>query len=103
MLFAGDDNNALVWLFLEGCTPLEIYLKSLEKLKLRVHEFTVIYPGHNEPLDAGFLDEEITCCKSILDGTGKTERYSSSAGDAMLGVFKRARIAFDPDNLFVKR
>ena len=103
MLFAGDDNNALVWLFLEGCTPLEIYLKSLEKLKLRVHEFTVIYPGHNEPLDAGFLDEEITCCQSILDGTGKTERYSSSAGDAMLGVFKRARIAFDPDNLLVKR
>lgn len=102
MLFAGDDNNALVWLFLKGCTPLEIYLRSLEKLKSRAAEFAIIYPGHNEPLDATFLDEEIACCKSILDGTGQREPYTSSAGDAMIGVFKRARIAFDPENLRIK-
>ena len=31
ILFAGDNTNTLVWLFLKDCTPLEVYLKSLQK------------------------------------------------------------------------
>lgn len=29
LLFTGDNNNALVWLFLDGCLPIESYLKIL--------------------------------------------------------------------------
>ena len=31
LLFAGDNNNGLVWLWLPGCLPLSKYLETLEK------------------------------------------------------------------------
>jgi glyoxylase-like metal-dependent hydrolase (beta-lactamase superfamily II) len=103
MLFAGDNDNGLVWLFLNGCTPLETYLKSLEKLQKRSNEFTIIYPGHGESVDSEFLSEQINCGKSILDGSCKGEKYTSFAGDGKLCNYKRAGIAFNPDNLFIKK
>lgn len=103
ILFSGDHINCPVWLFLDGCLPLETYLKNLEKIKTHSSEFTMIYPGHNQPLDPEFLDELITACKSILDGTGKSEKYGSSYGDALHCDYKRAVVCYKKDNLFSKK
>jgi hydroxyacylglutathione hydrolase len=99
LLFTGDNDNTLVWLFLKGCLPLDAYLKTLEALQARKAEFDTILPGHGAPLDKDFLDEQIACVRSILDGSCQPEPYHSFAGDGSLCKFKRASVAFDPQNL----
>lgn len=103
LLFAGDNNNKVVWLFLKGCLPLEIYLQNLEKLKLRANDFDTILAGHCEPLDKSFIDEQITCIKNILDGTCKGESYEPYSETALSCTFKRAQVAYDPNNLRTKK
>jgi hydroxyacylglutathione hydrolase len=103
MLFSGDNDNGLVWLFLKNCLPLETYLKSLEKLEKLTNKFSVIYPGHGEPLQPEFINEQIMCCKSILDGSCKGEEYKTFAGDGLLCKYKSAGVAYNPDNLFIKK
>jgi glyoxylase-like metal-dependent hydrolase (beta-lactamase superfamily II) len=102
LLFTGDDNNTLVWLFLDHCLPLETYLETLRSLQLRAGQFDILLPGHGEPLDNTFIDEQIACAESILKGTCKGEPYRSFAGEALLCFHKRAGIAFNPANLRVK-
>jgi hydroxyacylglutathione hydrolase len=102
-LFTGDNSNSLVWLFLPNSLPLELYLKTLKKLDQRAGQFTTIYPGHGTPLPNTFLKEQIACVESILDGTAKSEPYHSFAGDAMLAKYKSAAVAYNPDNLRVKK
>ena len=101
ILFAGDHINAVVWLFLKVCLPLEIYQASLKKVEKRINAFDIIMPGHNEPLDATYLDELITCVASILDGTCTPEPYNFSriSEGALICRYKRAQVAYDPDNL----
>jgi glyoxylase-like metal-dependent hydrolase (beta-lactamase superfamily II) len=99
MLFTGDNNNTIVWLFLDGCLPLESYLHTLEKVQRRSKDFTMLLPGHGEPLDNEFIDEQIVCARNILSGECKGEPYKTFAGDAKICYYKRAGIAFDPDNL----
>jgi hydroxyacylglutathione hydrolase len=104
LLFAGDNDNSLVWLFLKDCLPLEVYLQSLQKLQQRNNEFNTIFPGHGEPLDKTFLDEQIICARNILDGECKGQPYHSFiGGDAWQCSYKRAGIAFNPENLRVKQ
>jgi hydroxyacylglutathione hydrolase len=103
MLFSGDNDNELVWLHINGTLPLEVYLKSLEKLNARVGEFDNIYPGHGNPLDKDFVAEQIACVKSILDGTALSKDYNSFAGKGKTSTYKRATVAFNPDNLRVKK
>jgi len=105
ILFAGDNTNSLVWLFLKDCTPLEGYLKSLQKVAKRSNEFDTVMPGHNEPLPTTFINDQIGCVKSILAGTCSPVPYnvgSFSAG-AMLCTYKNAQVAYDPKNLFEKK
>jgi hydroxyacylglutathione hydrolase len=102
IVFAGDNNNVLVWLFLPTCRPLEVYLESLKKLKQRDGEFETILPGHGAPLPKDFLADQIACVESILDGTCKDEPYQSFAGNARVCRHKTASVAFDPANLRVK-
>ncbi len=102
ILFSGDNNNVLVWLFLEGCTPLETYLQTLQKLKQREDEFDTIMPGHGFPLDKEFISEQITCAQNILDGSCQGEPYESFAGNGRVCYYKRAGIAYNPDNLYVQ-
>lgn len=99
LLFTGDDNNTLVWLFLKECEPLDVYLKTLEKLKARNAEYETILPGHGTPLASDFLDDQIACVRSILDGSCPAEPYTSFAGEGRLCRYKRAAVAFDPENL----
>jgi hydroxyacylglutathione hydrolase len=103
MLFSGDNDNSLVWLHISGTLPLEIYLKSLEKLNTRAGEFDNLYPGHGDAVDKDFVGEQITCVKSILDGTCVGKDYDSFAGKGKLCTFKRASVAYNPDNLRVKK
>jgi hydroxyacylglutathione hydrolase len=103
LLFAGDNDNTLVWLFLKDCLPLEDYLATLERLKTRASGFDTLLPGHGGPIDAAFLDEQIVCCRNILTGACAGEPYQSFAGEARICTWKRAGVAFDPENLRAKK
>jgi hydroxyacylglutathione hydrolase len=103
LLFTGDNDNVLVWLFLPTCRPLEVYLQSLEKLKRRDGEFDTILPGHGTPLPRSFLADEIACVESILDGSCTGEPYQSFAGDGLVCKHGSATVAFDPGNLRLKK
>lgn len=99
ILFSGDNNNTLVWLFLGNCLPLRSYLETLEKQRSRMSEFTTLMPGHGEPIPSDFINDEIACVKGILDGTIERKPYKSFAGDALISVSGRASVAFNPENL----
>jgi hydroxyacylglutathione hydrolase len=99
LLFSGDNNNGLVWLFLPGCLPLSDYLVTLEKQRSRMEEYDTLLPGHGPPMDSGFILDQITCVRAILDGTCESEPYESFAGNARLCTWGRSSVAFNPDNL----
>jgi len=99
LLFTGDNNNGLVWLFLNNCLPLHQYLASLQKQLNRINEFTTILPGHGAPMPSDFINDQIVCVKGILDGSLDRKPYQSFAGNAMVCTFGRASVAFNPDNL----
>ncbi len=99
LLFTGDNNNVLVWLFLQNCKPLHEYLLTLEKQARIMPEFTTIFPGHGTPLPADFINDQIACVKGILDNSLERKPYKSFAGNAMVSVWGRASVAFNPDNL----
>jgi len=80
----------------------ELYLKTIKNLIKRSDEFTTLLPGHGEPLDKDFLDELIICTQNILSGECKGKPYKTFVDYAKVCSFKRARIAFNPDNLYVK-
>jgi hydroxyacylglutathione hydrolase len=102
-LFAGDNDNALVWLFLKDCLPLEGYLETLQNLRRRGNEYDTILPGHGESLDGTFVDEQIAGAESILSGACKGEPYQNPLGIAARQCsYKRASIAYDPENLRAK-
>ena len=99
LLFTGDNDNSLVWLFLKESLPLELYVKSLQHLQKRSAEFTTILPGHGDPLNGDFIGDQIACGQQILSGECKGEPYKSFAGDAKVCQYNRASIAFNPENL----
>ena len=99
LLFAGDNSNMLVWLFLRTCLPLETYLQSLEKVEARAGEFSRVLPGHGGPIEGDFVGEQIVCVKSILAGTAASEEYKTFVGDGRLFRYERAAVAYDPNNL----
>lgn len=99
LLFTGDNDNTLVWLFLLNCLLLSAYLKSLQQLEKRVSEFDTLLPGHGVPLKSDFISDQIMCVKSILDHTCKPEPYESFAGKAILCKYNKASVAYNPENL----
>jgi hydroxyacylglutathione hydrolase len=100
LLFSGDNNNTVVWLFLQESLPVAAYLRTLERLRARAGEFATILPGHGDPVDAAFLGEQIASTESILNGACTGEPYRNPFGIAALSCsFKRASIAFDPSKL----
>ncbi|HCI55758.1 MAG TPA: hypothetical protein DFI01_07520 [Bacteroidales bacterium] len=99
LLFSGDNNNVMVWLFLENSTPLHRYLETLQKQQKRMGEFTTLFPGHGTPVSSDFINDQIACVKSILDGTCQSKEYKSFAGSARICSSGRAGVVFRPDNL----
>ena len=98
-LFSGDNNNTLVWLFLENCRPLSEYLVTLEKQAAQWNKFTTLYPGHGPAMESSFVKDQVECVKSIINGTCDSEPYESFAGNAKVCSFGNAMVAFNPDNL----
>ncbi|MBG0859580.1 MAG: MBL fold metallo-hydrolase [Bacteroidales bacterium] len=99
ILFTGDNNNTLVWLFLENCTPLHKCLETLEKQQSRIAEFNTLMPGHGAPMSSDFINDQIACVKAILAGTCEAKEYKSFAGNSKICAFGQASVAFNPDNL----
>jgi hydroxyacylglutathione hydrolase len=98
LLFTGDDNNTVEWMFLDHSTTLEKYLHTLEALDAR-KDFETVLPGHGDALDKAFIGEQVACVRSILDGSCKDEPYKSFAGEARLCKYERASVAFKPEKL----
>ena len=105
ILFAGDNTNSIVWLWLKDCYPLEVYLKSLEKVEKLSNDYNIVMPGHNTPLDKSFISDQVGCVKSILDGTCKPFHYDhpSNKSGALECDYKTAKVAYDANNLRVKK
>ncbi|MFH1198367.1 MAG: MBL fold metallo-hydrolase [bacterium] len=103
LIFTGDNNNTLVWLFLDGCLPLELYMNTLQKEQKRSSEFDTIFPGHGEPIEASFINDQIICIQQILSGECEGTLYKSFAGDAKQCSYNRATVAYNPENLFRKQ
>lgn len=99
LLFTGDSNNSLVWLFLGNCLPLRSYLATLQKQESRLAEFTTLFPGHGPEMSSGFISDQVKCVTGILDGTLERKPYQSFAGNAMVATFGKASVAFNPENL----
>jgi glyoxylase-like metal-dependent hydrolase (beta-lactamase superfamily II) len=99
LLFTGDNNNTLVWLFLPNCRPLHEYLISLEKQLARITEFNTILPGHGAPMPSDFINDQAECVRGILNKTLETKPYKSFAGEAKISTSGRASVAFNPENL----
>ncbi len=75
-------------------------ISSLSKqLDNRSGEFETILPGHGEPLDSEFVQEQIACVQNILSGNCVSTPYESFAGNAVQCSYKRATVAFDPKKL----
>jgi hydroxyacylglutathione hydrolase len=99
LLFSGDNNNTAVWLFLPESLPMRQYMSSLQILSARFSEFKIILPGHGLPKKTDFLNDQIACVGSILNGKCVPATYNTFAGRASLCQFGRASVAYDPDKL----
>lgn len=103
ILFTGDHCNALVWLFLKDCYPLEVYLQSLRKTEKMADTYDLIMPGHNQPMDKSFMSEMVTCVDNILNGTCYSEPYKYGGFEATLCKYKSASVAYDMNNLRINK
>jgi hydroxyacylglutathione hydrolase len=101
-LFTGDNDNILVWLHPPDAMPLEVYLQSLKKVQAKLKDFNTILPGHGDPVDGGFVNEQVTCCESIVSGKCTGQSYQSFVGPGMVCSYKRAQIVFDPKKIHNK-
>lgn len=98
LLFSGDNNNTLVWLFLPGCLPLSVYFKTLQTLAVRISDFDTLLPGHGILKKSDFILDQVECVKSILNHTCVSEPYDTFAGKAQLCKYGGASVAYNPDN-----
>lgn len=103
LLFTGNNNNILVWLFLDHCMPLETYLETLQKQKLKAKEYDILMPRHGSPIDAAFIDDQIVCVQNILSDECQGEYYNSFAGPGKICTYQRASVVFNPNNFWVKK
>ena len=96
VLYTGDNDNTLVWLHPQDALPLEVYLKSLQKLQQRKKEFNTLFPGHGEAIDNTFIAEQIMCAELIIGGKCVGKPYDSFVGKGLVCGHKRAQIVYDP-------
>ncbi len=99
VLYTGDTNNTIVWLFLDECLPLSEYLKTLKKQVSRINEFDTLMPGHGLPASCEFIKDQIECVKNILNGTCKNDTLKTFLGNRTLCKYGFAKVAYNPGNL----
>jgi hydroxyacylglutathione hydrolase len=103
VVYTGDNDNGLVWLHPQDALPLDVYLKSLQKLQRRDKEFSTLFPGHGEPVDKTFIQEQIACAEEIIGGKCVGKPYDSFVGKGLVCGYKRAQIAYDPTKIKSKK
>lgn len=96
LLFTGDNDNILVWLHPQDALPLETYLQSLRKLWNRRKDFATLYPGHGEPIEKSFIEEQIRCVEEIITGRCVGKPFDTFVGKGLVCSYKRARVVYDP-------
>jgi glyoxylase-like metal-dependent hydrolase (beta-lactamase superfamily II) len=96
VVYTGDNDNTLVWLHPQDALPLDIYLKSLKKLNGRAKAFTTLFPGHGEPIDKAFINDQIACAEQIIAGKCEGKPYDSFVGKGLVCKYNRAQIVYDP-------
>jgi glyoxylase-like metal-dependent hydrolase (beta-lactamase superfamily II) len=74
IVFSGDACNSNTLLYLDGSTSIPDYKAGLLHWKKRQSEFEALWGGHgNEPLPPWVIDEAISLCDKILDGSDDGE------------------------------
>lgn len=90
ILFTGDSINHHLWMQLEGCSPLDEYVRNLDRIMFLENEADTILHGHARDFD------DISLMRCLRDGveelyngnTDKDKPYHYFAGDAMQHPFK---------------
>lgn len=98
-LFVGDSvGNNTVLLNLAGCSDLDVYRASLDKLRDFVDEKTRLFPGHTDsPISTEFLDRFISCAEAAANGTAKFYRGAESGSECLYAEKDGVRIALKPE------
>jgi hydroxyacylglutathione hydrolase len=99
VLFTGDTNNPQVWNFLPESTTLADYLQTLVGEKRIQAEVGTLLPGHGPPLQSEFIDEQIACVRSILDGSCKDEPRMTWLGAAHFCQCRQAAVVFSAEKV----
>ena len=99
VLYSGDTNNTIVWLFLDESLPLSDYLVTLKKELSRINEFSILMPGHGPQASSEFIKDQVECVKSILNGTCEKEILETFLGNKTLCKYGAAQVAYNPQNL----
>lgn len=117
ILFTGDSINHHCWMQLEGCLPIEDYIKVMEKYVFLEDKADFILHGHAKTFD------DISLISAMLEGLkeiclGKTEAdtaydYFGGEAHAMYHPFKTKAgkifgqenhgICYQPNNIFAKK
>ena len=93
MLFSGDTVCAIgILLNLEGSTPPEVFLSSIERLQALAPAYDKLWPGHHTwPLEQDILTAYRGCAREIIAGTAKIvpgkNRRLAEHGEISIAVF----------------
>ena len=99
LLFTGDNIKSLVWMHMKESTSLPVFLKNLQKIRSRSNEFITLLPGHEFPLDASFINEQVICVQQIISGVCKSKSYESVVGNGLLCEHQRSQVAYTADKI----
>jgi glyoxylase-like metal-dependent hydrolase (beta-lactamase superfamily II) len=70
IVFSGDACNTNTLLYLDGSVSIREYRESLLRIQKRRREFVYFWGGHGkEPLSPDVVNQAITLCDAILNGT----------------------------------
>lgn len=110
ILFPGDSMNHHLWMQLDGCYPLDQYLKELERLDFLKDKADYILHGHTKvPEDIGLFDMVERGIREIVDPTDTevTDRdgdYPWFGGIGKIHVYDAdgSAICYRPNNIYGK-
>lgn len=101
VLFSGDSIvPGAAWLFLDHSEPLQTYLCSLYGIKARIHQDTLLLPGHQPtPLYYDHFLDLLACAEEIIASPGIGAHEVTFAGEGLLYKHGQASILYNPDKI----
>ena len=103
MLLTGDNSNTLVWLFLPNSMPLEVYLQTLKKLQSRSAKITTIFRATDSQCQRHLHRRADRLRRRHPRWQHQKRDKHLFTGDAMVAKYKTASVAYNPENLRVKK